>query len=441
MQFVKEKKYYIPAAIALAFLLIFVGFFEYSASPGFCKSCHVMKPYYNAWASSKHKKVACVKCHYPPGMANVLKGKIQAAKQVVAYFTNTYSTRFYSEIEDASCLRKGCHERRLLADTTVLFKQNIQFSHKHHLEEMKRGKKLRCTSCHSQLVVGEHIAVTEKVCFLCHFKDRVDGIHPMGQEFCTKCHPSPSKDIEIGDVTYNHKEFVDRGVPCQSCHLEAVKGNGNVDKSKCYTCHAEPERLKRFNEGEFMHLNHVTNHKVECNRCHEEITHSVKTMIKPLDYSCEICHASTHNATKDMYMGQGGKGIQDEPSHMFKVHVACIGCHINDKVSASVARFTGQTFEPSEKGCAKCHGDDVTGMLEDWKSSIAQELRKTEGLLRNAKTSIQGKTLSPEAKKLLDDAEYNYEFVKFAKGVHNITYATDLLSYADSSLNTVLRGK
>ena len=39
-------------------------------------------------------------------------------------------------------------------------------------EEMTRGIKLRCTSCHSQIVQGQHMAVTATTCFLCHFKNQ-----------------------------------------------------------------------------------------------------------------------------------------------------------------------------------------------------------------------------------------------------------------------------
>ena len=44
------------------------GFAEYSMQPDFCRSCHLMEPYYQAWHSSTHKNVACTKCHFEPGL-------------------------------------------------------------------------------------------------------------------------------------------------------------------------------------------------------------------------------------------------------------------------------------------------------------------------------------------------------------------------------------
>ncbi|MBI2466814.1 MAG: NapC/NirT family cytochrome c, partial [Candidatus Rokubacteria bacterium] len=46
----------------------FAGLWEVSSSPVLCNSCHIMKPYVDAWKTSKHNQVACVQCHYPPGL-------------------------------------------------------------------------------------------------------------------------------------------------------------------------------------------------------------------------------------------------------------------------------------------------------------------------------------------------------------------------------------
>ena len=69
-----------------------VGFVEVSSQPGFCKSCHVMEPYYQSWTTSSHREVTCIECHIPPGVRSEVRQKIQAANMVVSYFTGSYGT-------------------------------------------------------------------------------------------------------------------------------------------------------------------------------------------------------------------------------------------------------------------------------------------------------------------------------------------------------------
>ena len=129
------------------------GFIEYSAQPSFCTNCHNMQPYYDSWATSSHNDVPCIKCHYAPGIKAEAMGKMQAANQVVKYVTGSYGTRPWAEIEDAACLRSGCHTTRTLEGELVF--AGVRFDHRHHLTQLRRGKQLRCTSCHSQIVQGD----------------------------------------------------------------------------------------------------------------------------------------------------------------------------------------------------------------------------------------------------------------------------------------------
>lgn len=59
------------------FVFIFGGmaFAEYSMQPDFCRSCHNMETYYQAWHNSTHKNVPCTDCHFEPGLQNTIKGK------------------------------------------------------------------------------------------------------------------------------------------------------------------------------------------------------------------------------------------------------------------------------------------------------------------------------------------------------------------------------
>lgn len=420
--------------LGILVLIFSAGMFEFSTSPYFCASCHIMKPYYQAWKTSSHNHVPCVDCHYPPEVREKMILKFQALTQVVKYVTRTYSSKPYAEIDDASCLRKGCHETRLLQGQ-VTFKRGIKFDHRPHLVDLKRGKKLRCTSCHSQIVVGNHMEVTESTCFLCHFKGTKIGRveNPIGG--CGNCHSSPEGDIELEGATFNHADFVgSRHVACQNCHLEAIQGEGEAKKDRCLQCHNEPGRLARYADTDFMHRNHVTDHKIECTHCHEEIRHAVKTTVEPLQYDCSVCHEKKHNIQKQIYMGIGARGVPNNPSVMFRTNVDCVGCHLVPKMESGNVPFLGQTFQASETACLGCHGEDYKGVLGDWQNEIKDALAKTRplveqarGLLRSAEAS---RMENRKAVQLARDAEYNYLFILYGKGIHNVDYATEVLGKA-----------
>jgi hypothetical protein len=421
-------------------LIFSVGMFEFSTSPYFCSSCHIMKPYYQAWKTSKHNHVPCVDCHYPPDVRDKMVLKFQALTQVVKYVTRTYSSKPYAEISDESCLRKGCHETRLLQGQ-VDFKParpagkppiKIRFDHRPHLTDLKRGKKLRCTSCHSQIVVGNHMEVTQSTCFLCHFRGTKFGRveNPIGG--CGNCHAAPEGDIKTGDVTFNHKDFVgSRHVACQNCHLEAIQGEGEAKKDRCFQCHNEPSRLARHSDIDFMHKNHVTDHKIECTRCHEEIRHAVKTSVEPLHYDCSVCHERKHNIQKQLYMGIGARGVPNTPSVMYVTNVDCVGCHLVPKMAQSAVPFLGQTYKASEAACLGCHGSDYKGILGEWQKTIRKSLEETKPAVERAKAYAAGPGKeNRKAVSLARDAEYNYLFVLHGKGVHNVEYSVLALKKA-----------
>lgn len=248
------------------------GLWELSSSPMLCNACHIMKPYVNAWRTSKHSQVACVQCHYPPGFRDTIWVKYQALTQVAKWATQTYSSKPFAEVEDGSCLRSGCHAQRLL-EGKVTFKRGIVFDHAPHLGGERRGRQLRCTSCHSQIVVGTHIEVTESTCFLCHFKGMKGARELTPIAGCTGCHQPPKADIFIGSVRFNHEDVQRRGVACQKCHLNVVEGDGAAPRERCFTCHNQPEKVQRASDTPFIHDFHVAGHNIECARCHTEIRH------------------------------------------------------------------------------------------------------------------------------------------------------------------------
>ncbi len=419
--------------LGISFVVFFIFLFEYSTSPRFCKSCHIMEPYYKAWETSKHNFVPCVDCHYPPNLKDTLWLKYQAVSQVVKYVTKTYSSKPYAEIEDASCLRSGCHERRLL-EGKVTFKRGIIFDHRPHLQDLRRGKQLRCTSCHSQIVVGNHMEVTEGTCFLCHFKGMKQGRVELAIGGCPSCHLPPEQDIKFMGITFNHKEFVGkRHVMCQKCHLDAIQGEGKAIKERCFNCHNQPERIAQFDNIEFMHKNHASERNIECSRCHEEIMHKVKTAVAPLEYDCSVCHESKHQPQKLIYAGVGGKGVDPMPDPMFLAQVDCVGCHIMPKGTVEEAGFKGLTYNASEISCISCHGKEIKGVLEGWKQMVEEKMKtlkkKLEQSERLTKNIPRENPDYRQIYRMLNDARVNYNLVYYGKGyAHNAMYSDALLT-------------
>ena len=97
--------------VALLFLVVggtgLAAFAQYSMQPAFCRSCHLMEPYYTAWHESTHKGVTCTDCHFEPGAENMLWQKFQASSQAVKLVTQTYGSKPHAEVRDSSCMRSG----------------------------------------------------------------------------------------------------------------------------------------------------------------------------------------------------------------------------------------------------------------------------------------------------------------------------------------------
>jgi nitrate/TMAO reductase-like tetraheme cytochrome c subunit len=442
--------------VVLAGLLFMVGgaaFAEYSMQPDFCRSCHIMEPYYQAWHQSSHRNVSCADCHFEPGLGNTFKGKFQASSQAVKYITGTYGSKPHAEVRDSSCMRSGCHERRLLEgkvnwDVTAQNGQKItiRFDHTPHLTTLRRGKQLRCVSCHSQIVQGQHIVVTLDTCFLCHFKGLKHGRDDQTLTGCRACHEAPKSEIRLSTGMFNHADYVGRGVSCQNCHADTIRGDGAVPRQRCWDCHNQPDQIAQYDQPQKLHDIHITAHKVECASCHIKIEHFLNAAAPHgaealLPHAglgesgaCAQCHEQSHNGPADLYRGTGGCGVPDMPSPMFRAQVKCIACHNQRQVPDDVAQVTGQTFRAGQDRCDYCHGSKYPDTLREWKLSLDQNLARADQGLAGARTHLASVALSASQKlavqRLLDDADQNIRLVRLGHGVHNVTYATALLNVA-----------
>jgi len=417
----------------VAFLLALpagYGFMEYSTKPQFCSSCHNMVPYVKSWEKSSHGRagVGCIKCHFEPGVLETLQGKFKASTQLVKYVTSTEGSKPWAQVSDVSCMQSGCHSTRLL-EGKVNYKvggTSIPFDHTPHLTEMRRNKQLRCTSCHSQIVQGEHLTVTTSTCLLCHFKGAEEDPKLSN---CTTCHKPPEKAIDVGQgFQFQHADYVGRGVACTTCHAGVTQGTGEVPKHRCEACHAIQEHIDRYGDTEFLHRKHVTDHKVDCLECHTEMTHRLRPPENVAKGGCGQCHEKGHGIAESFYRGEGGRNVPSTPNPMFASRVGCSGCH---------AEFGGpgaaDSVPAKEVACIACHGPKYDGLLARWQKAFGPAgdavLAEVNAALAAAeKAGPAGDAL----RRALGDAKHDATLVVAdkSKGVHNPWFARKLLDSA-----------
>jgi hypothetical protein len=410
----------LTVTVVLVLILVNGAFLVVSRYPRVCLMCHYMDPYYAQWQNSSHRDVTCVKCH-PLNPAFITINTLK-------YLTDSYNPRPIADVPDKSCLSEGCHEGRV-THGEVLYNGAVRFDHADHLGASKRGIHLRCTSCHGQIVQGAHIAVTEKVCFLCHFMGVAEGTSLTG---CTSCHGTPTQTVEHEGFTFSHESYLKAGVECAQCHLKVADGNGEVPAERCFQCHVE--RIGSYSDPELVHNVHVDSQGIDCFKCHEQITHGEIRMISALEVKCENCHENLHMPQKEMYMGTGARGVPDVPSRMFAAQVTCDGCHTH-RVPAGASEFGEESLEAERASCVACHGKGYDLMLDDWIRVVDGAVEKVGDDLEETSAAVRSQGESPELKALLDDATYDYDFVKEGHGVHNVEYAVRLLKRTEDILD------
>ena len=418
-----KSKYHpvIKGLIVLIFLLfvINIAYYFVSSYSKSCLVCHYMKPYYEQSLKSTHKDISCVTCH--PSR------RFLTAPYLLRYIAGSFNPRPRAEVNDKICL--DCHKEQNLKKRTA-FAMNISFNHSEHLGDLKRGKKLRCTSCHAR-GDEEHFIIDKNICFTCHFKGAVRG-HSVTN--CNVCHGSPKKAVEHGGFQFDHSSYLKIGVECAQCHIDVVKGDAEVEKKKCYQCHVE--RLEEFSNVDKIHTVHIAQKGIDCEECHNSIQHGKIKMISSLEANCEGCHNLKHSPQREMYIGGEGRGVTSTPSRMFAAQVACEGCHVD------LNKDGKSDLSEKRESCVKCHNKDYGLMLDKWIASMNEAINKIEPDLKTVHNFVMsaknsGKKVEGEIN-YLTDAEFNLKLVKEGKGVHNIEYALKLIENVSSNIEGIM---
>jgi hypothetical protein len=346
-------------------------------------------------------------------------GLVQLAK----YVTESEGPRPAAEIPDASCLRSGCHETRTLAGRVDF--HGMPFDHRPHLENLRRGKQLRCTSCHSQIVQGSHMTVTTSTCFLCHFKE---GLFNEGLGACTHCHQIPENALDLGGgVMFSHDLAFERGVDCAFCHADLIRGDGSVPPERCGVCHNRVDDLKRIDDHQFIHKTHVTDHKVDCLDCHLAIHHSLdKEKTEHAASNCSSCHPDHHREQVNLLEGVGGKTFSRQDSSMVISRVACRACHRMQEVST-----TGSVlWKASVLTCVECHEDTTIERVKSHHEEMDAALSDLRSDVERVRAALKSGDLDEArmsvARARLEDVEDDLEFLSVGNGIHNLHYASSL---------------
>jgi hypothetical protein len=407
----------------LMLVVLIIGAGWYTSRSSFCKSCHIMEPYYASWEASKHSDVACIECHFAPGFGGKLRGKMLGLVQLAKYATSSEGPRPAAEVPDSSCLRGGCHETRLLAGRVVY--QGINFDHAPHLGEARRGMNLRCTSCHSQIVQGQHMAVTLSTCYLCHFKNM-----PFNDKLatCTNCHQIPVKEFELGGgVKFTHELAYKQGVDCANCHGDVIRGAGDVARERCLVCHNREGDLAHFDDHDFMHLKHVSQHKIDCLNCHLKIEHQLdKNRLMHFADNCTSCHPDHHQEQIHMFQGVGTEIAPALTGGMTVTRLACQACHHVKEVTP-----TGSVlWAASLQVCATCHAQSEIEKLQSYHQAMRSALPEiAAGIARARKARDTAKLEPPRAKAIaeeLDKIQHDLDFLNAGNDIHNIHFASKL---------------
>ncbi|MGA2616549.1 MAG: cytochrome c3 family protein [Thermoguttaceae bacterium] len=395
----------------------------YTSRPQFCRSCHIMEPYYKSWQESSHKDVSCIECHFPPGFGGKVRGKLLGLVQLAKYVTASAGPRPAAEIADASCLRGGCHETRLLTGRVDF--HGVPFDHTPHMGQMRRGKQLRCTSCHSQIVQGQHMTVTTSTCFLCHFKGQ-----PFNEDLgaCTHCHQIPDEEFDLGGgVTFTHDLAYAKGVDCANCHGDVIRGTGEVPRERCLSCHNREGDLERAADHVFMHAKHVTEHKIDCLLCHLQIVHALdRHKIEHAAADCQSCHPDHHREQVSMLQGTGGKLVTAPANGMLAVRLECRTCHRIKQVSP-----TGTvTWRGTTEMCLMCHDTAAVKQFTTYHVKLQRALPELESVVLRIREALKSQKLfEARVAKIaaeLADVQQDLDFVRTANDVHNMHYATQL---------------
>ncbi|MBS4022158.1 MAG: NapC/NirT family cytochrome c [Dethiobacter sp.] len=350
----KKKYLYFILALVTFLTILSMGLDVKQNSPGFCSSCHTMKPEYYTWRSSSHSKLDCLECHQAEGVKGVLSLSSDLVRMTYAEITKSYirPIRLFRSIDDQVCFR--CHSYNRKASP----KGDLIIPHEAHSD-----RSVRCISCHSAVAHGDiaRRAITRSIdysawdmdegvqqmagelarpsmenCMSCHYRRRV-------ATSCETCHTGMSGPDNhlLADFGVNHGTFARDGLQdCNSCHgysgekkLQFTEKTSLAQYTRenrfCLSCHrTRPPSHENsiFRKTHGLGLQYEDREKDGCLVCHDN---NRSELPRVTEVSCAQCHPSKHG-TNWRSGHLPALALQDGISNTcFRCHSSdtCLGCH------------------------------------------------------------------------------------------------------------------
>jgi len=328
---------------------------------------------------------------------------------------------------------------------------------------------IQCTNCHAYgsdkiepdgASPAHHFSVNTTACYTCHFNN--EGFNT-GTNTCLMCHkqlpageiivhkeltPSEGQKLQSPELTaktvkMNHQAILERKVNCASCHADVAIEDSQVTKRDCQRCHDLPRFFDDWKEPFTLdlvahyHKVHVPQQRAKCLDCHSVIHHQLireqpgqhPGFLSSVISNCAHCHPNHHRQQLDLLSGVGGTGVtKSAPNMMFGSRTNCLGCHTQMTADA----HSGDVLQATLTGCIACHGDRHTETFEKWKQGL--ELVQTDAEQAYAKAQKmldESKDVPAEtrrkAEELLSAAKADLQLVQRGNGLHNVTYAMEVL--------------
>jgi len=328
---------------------------------------------------------------------------------------------------------------------------------------------IQCTNCHAYVsqkeaakdpTIKHHFTVHTTACYTCHFNN--EGFNT-GTNTCLMCHkqlpageiivhkelsPSEGQKLQSPELTakavkMNHQAILERKVDCASCHADVAMEDSLVTRRDCERCHDQPEFFKDWKEPFSLdlvahyHKVHIPQQRAKCLDCHTEIHHQLfrdqpgetSGFLTSVMSNCTHCHPNHHREQLSLLSGQGSSGVaKSAPNMMFGSRTNCFGCH----TELAASEQAGSVLQATLNGCIACHGDRHSATFEKWKLGLELVQGDAEQAYAAAKKLLDESQGLPEetrrkANEILLAAHADLMLVKRGNGLHNVTYAMEVL--------------